>query len=706
MNKLEKSNNNEYAYVLDEFTKLLTGFLLKKETKPTFIGGIPVTLTKDRFVELFDKSYKYADYKYTATAKVDGTRYLCFITESSPSASSKTVYFIDRSMDIYNLISKNGIPFEKVNLPKMLLDGEMVFYKDKTGHFSLPREETDGLSFMVFDILFGPSDLYFRDIFTETEPHFKESVAMSGPIGGKIWDYHGRYTVLKKLFLPSNENNNLPPLAMKCVNSVFFRFELKNIISLKSFSDIKDIEKFVQKQFKDSRNAYYDFLIKKTLSNKLNTFNRAIRNMKVGFDGIIFTPVDTEYVFNTWNNYKNTLFKWKPSNEQTVDFKIKKIEQSVKIPSSDKIYIKAKLFFKRYDKKTSTEQYIEWVPGLNEPKFGLIPIDFEVEDGSVCEFTVDLENKYFIFSRKRELKGPNALLTIRSILEFIKNPVRINIIGRILTKEPSSDKTRINILTALADTLTKQQQIKLLICLDKIKFMDDNISNQLQSFIEELREPIAPPSISEEEKDKPYFKEMNEEMFRRQLKIIMEVPPSNELVVYLGRGISPNEFQRFEVMMTAINWNKIEVHEKVYFDSNTETVQRFFPELNDFGTIFSRKIKSAEELQIQTKAIVGSDIVFSKNRYTYINKIQDLSDYRVIVHSYKSIFMDPNGVINLVCEKRRSLVNNNGEISSPSNKNQITENINFEYIVYLQEANYYSVNFESIYNFIKFYLNF
>lgn len=704
MNKLERESNKEYSFVLDEFKKLLNGFLIKKEVDPYFVGGIPVTLTKSNITELLDISYKYNDYKYTATAKVDGTRFLCFITESSPTASEKSIYFIDRSMDIYTLVSKNNVQFNKVKLPKMLLDGEMIFFKDKKGHFNLPNRDTESLSFMVFDILFGPSDIYFRDIFTETEPHFKESVAMSGPIGGPKWDYHSRYSVLTKLFVPSVENNYLPPLPMKCINSDFFRFELKSIISIRYFSGSNNIEKIVQDQFKTNRKSYYDFLIQKTENTKLNNLNKSMKNAKIDFDGIIFTPLDTEYVFGSWKNYKNILYKWKPSEEQTVDFKIKKTNEIVTISDTSQQFIKTKVYFKRYDKREKSEQYIEWSPGKNEPRFGIIPSNLNIPDGAICEFSVDLVNNYFKFNRVRELKGANALLTIKSIIEFVKNPVKINIIGSILSEEPKSNKVKLNILNNLADILTKEQKLKLLICLDKIQIIDDETETSIRTFIEEIKEMVTLKPLDEEEAKKPFFKEMHEEMFKRGLNLILQSPPSNELIVYLGKDVSFETYQKCIVMMTSINWKNVYFSDRSYINGEIDTTQRFIPELNSFVNIYARKQLSKEDLTIKTNGVVSNNIIFRKNRYSYLN-YPDIYDYDSIIKSNKTIFLDPNGIINIVCERVQT-IQNTTEISSPGSKQKKEIDLNYKYNIYIQESNYYSIDYQSVYNFIKFYLNF
>lgn len=704
MNKLERESNKEYSYVLGEFKKLLDGFLLKKEVEPYFVGGIPVTMTKDNLIELLDISYKYNDYKYTATAKVDGTRFLCFITEGSPTATEKTVYFIDRSMDIFTLVSKNNVPFNKVKLPKMLLDGEMIFFKDKRGYFNLPQRETESLSFMVFDILFGPSDLYFRDIFTETEPHFKESVAMSGPVGGPRWDYRSRYSVLTKLFVPSNDNNYLPPLPMKSINSEFFRFELKSILSVRFFAGSNDLEKVVQDQFKSNRKSYYDFLIGKTTNTKLNNINKNIKNAKIDFDGIIFTPLDTEYVFGSWNNYKNFLYKWKPSNEQTVDFKIKKTNDIVTISGTSQAFVKVKVLFRRFDKRTKSDQYIEWSPGKNEPRFGIVPKETTINDGSICEFTIDLENNYFIFSRVRELKGANALLTIKSVIDVVKNPVKINILGNILSEEPKSEKVKLNMLTALADTLTKEQKLKLLICLDKIQLIDEDTENSIKSFIDEIKEYVTLKPLDEDEAKKPFFKEMHEEMFKRGVSLIVQSPPANELIVYLGKNISLDAYQKFIVMMETINWKSSTVFDRSYTSDNVDTTQRFIPELNSFVNIYARKTLSQEDLTVKTNGIGVGNIQFSKNRYSYLN-YPDVYEYDEIVKSNKIIFYDPNERINVICE-RVQVVQNTFEISSPGSKPAREIDLNYKYNIYIQESSYYSIDYQSIYSFIKFYLNF
>lgn len=702
MNKLEKTGNEEYKFVLEQYTKLLEGFLLKKKTEPHFIGGIPVTLSRGDVAKLFDRSYVDRDYKYSATAKVDGSRFMCFITEPSPVTKEKRFYFIDRSMDIYTLTNKNKLQMKTVNLPRMLLDGEMLFYKNKKSYHHLPQFETEYLTFMVFDILFGPSDLYFMDIFTESEPHFREAVAMAGPQGGQKWNYKSRYAVLKKLFMPSKDNNNLPPLPMKTIDNAFFRIELKNMVPMKDLSGVKDVEEHVYKTFKEHRKKFYDFISSKTEEAKLNNINRIIRNTKINYDGIIFNPMDTEYVFYTWKNYKNVQFKWKPSNEQTVDFKIEKTRDTVELETSSQVYNKVKLYFKRFDKKANKELSVPWSPGREEPRFGLIPEEIEVKDGTVCEFTVDLESGYFIFTRTRELKGPNALMTIKSVIELVKYPVDINTISKVLTKEPLSKQTESNIIDVLNNYLTKEQKLKILMCLGNIEIITKEQRDKIVKFVNnstrflpKVEDYIIPGD--EAKTDKPFavpgIEDLGVEMWRQMREIhINKNRPTEELIVYLGENTTKEHFDNIKIMMKSINWESSSILSRDYTTNKKETRKYLFPELNEYVSIYTRETSKQETVTLKTKSIVQSNIVFYMNEYKYLDTDYDPEAFMSDKYSNTSmeVFTDPNKRIKLIFETKNYVV--------PRNYT--------EYNIYITEAEYYTMDYDSVYRFIEFYLNY
>ena len=184
---------NEVRTLFDD-----TPFLSKNENydMSKFIGGMPITLEKTDMSNLMLKGSNGRS-KYTVTQKVDGTRYLMYIGPDTGVANIKQrqVCFVDRNMKL-NVIS--GLKLPDVNTPEMLLDGELVFFDaDGKSHRELDPVKIRGVSFMVFDILFGPENI---SLDSNGDKVIGQSFSMMVPENGKLrserWPYINRYDII------------------------------------------------------------------------------------------------------------------------------------------------------------------------------------------------------------------------------------------------------------------------------------------------------------------------------------------------------------------------------------------------------------------------------------------------------------------------------------------------------------------------------
>ena len=227
-----------YQPVEDSFHKLVKKFLTKNEeyNVKNFIGGLPITLERKDVINLILKEKD--SYKYNVTQKVDGTRVLMYIghdnSDKRSSGKSRTVCFVDRNMKIYSITDgkRNVLPY--LNTGEMLLDGEIVFFDSEgASHKNLEFQKVKGISFMAFDILFGPETI---DLDSDGNKNIGQSVSMIVPEDGKLrtmpWSYINRYDILHKLIIPSKFNKFEPLLteSFKTVN--WFNIELKPIYFL------------------------------------------------------------------------------------------------------------------------------------------------------------------------------------------------------------------------------------------------------------------------------------------------------------------------------------------------------------------------------------------------------------------------------------------------------------------------------------------
>jgi len=176
-------------------------------------------------------------------------------------------------------------------------------------------------------------------------------------------------------------------------------------------------------------NNIYDYIIRET--NKLRP-----KESKLEADGIILQPWDTVYVpYGPWNKYNNVQFKWKPSDQLTIDFKIKIISQNEWVLLT----------------KTDQPFNINQIDADPIPAT-CIPSDaqkIKYHDNEVVEFkykkTGNPNGNLFIPMRSRNEKEANGLSTIMSTLCVIRNPFTLDIL-----------KPAIKFLNSGSDKITKE----------------------------------------------------------------------------------------------------------------------------------------------------------------------------------------------------------------------------------------------------------
>lgn len=431
--------------VQQQFQKLVTKFLSKNENydMSKFIGGLPITLEKKDVSQLMTNGKS----KYTVTQKVDGTRVLMYIGSDSETASVKqrTVCFVDRNMKIYTVRNDTRDILPYVNSREMLIDGELVFF-DQEGysHKELESRYVKGVSFMAFDILFGPENI---DVSTDDTKIMGQEFSMMVPEDGKLktfpWTYINRYDILHKLIIPSKFNKSEPVLteAFKSVN--WFNIELKPIYFLESLKSHRVLYNesrtgYLQTLLSSNRKDFYNFLMS-NYKKQINTFIK--RTIKL--DGLIFTASDTLYTIGTWNKMLTTQYKWKPVNEQTVDLLVRKVNET-----------KAALFV---SKGGNIEPY-----QMNYKQV-IVDTPASIKDNDVAEFTIDNSGVFVFKELRKDKKFPNALKTVLNVINSFKNPVNINDLYYFLNLSENSTKSEIK------KVLEYSNKTKLLQCVANYK---------------------------------------------------------------------------------------------------------------------------------------------------------------------------------------------------------------------------------------------
>ena len=343
-----------YSTIKQEYEKVIENITRDKHNK-IFIGGLPITLERKDILNILSKDIE-GNYRYSVTQKVDGTRLLLFASYEQDGL--RNISFIDRNNDFYTLknSTRENLPGLERSCPKLLIDGELLAFNDE-GKVISPNDSSSEIkmfSFMAFDILYGPIEIEYSKLPNQEKLTIGSEGAMAGPVGGGRWSYQKRYDILYKLLVPDEKNNFKPPLSLAFKNCQWFVPEIKplyyiNVIEKESvlYNNNRPLG-FFQKNLIEFRKEYYQYINDKVRCDKTTgndpctkNKNRAIYH-DIILDGLIFTPFDTEYVIlGTWKKFKNIQYKWKPLDQQSIDFLIFKEETnySLKIKKGNSLEI-------------------------------------------------------------------------------------------------------------------------------------------------------------------------------------------------------------------------------------------------------------------------------------------------------------------------------------------------------------------------------
>jgi hypothetical protein len=413
---------------------------------------------------------------YTVTQKVDGTRVLMYIGPRIGDSPKRVLCFVDRNMNLYTLRDKNRdvLPYVDVR-EEMLLDGELVFFNSEGVPFKeLNFREITGISFMAFDILFGPSSINL----VNKETVIGQSVSMVLPFDNvpraTPWTYIQRYDILYKLIeTPPYAPEMIPKLTFAFKDIPWFNIELKPIYFLSDipseimFNGIyNDIDTgFLQTNLKSKRKTNYNLLKEKYEKSNTTIFT----SRRLVLDGLIFTSIKTLYTIGTWNKFDSEQFKWKPQNEQTTDLKIKKISKTTAnvLVNLNKEEV---IFQKNY-------------------RPVIVSIPETVKDGQVVEFKFNERGDFEFKDVRKDKNTSNSLNTVLNVINSFKNPVIIKDLYYFF------NKTHRDSIKKILDYSPKNKLLNCIALNGKIKYIPD----EQETSIKEMISTIDPKSDNEVE---------------------------------------------------------------------------------------------------------------------------------------------------------------------------------------------------------------
>lgn len=586
--------------VEEQFHTLVKKFLAKNDDYKLdkFIGGMPITLERSDMSQLITKDPS-GKLKYTVTQKVDGTRVLMYIgydMSNGNSVKQRIITFIDRNMKIYTIRDSKRSILPYVNTREMLLDGELVFFDaDGISYKELDTSKVKGISFMAFDILFGPEDI---SVDSDNNKNIGQSFSFTVPSTGELktfpWKYINRYDILHKLIVPSKFNKNEPILTTALKDTNWFNIELKPIYFLDSLKTHQVLYNesstgYLQRLLGTSRREFYTQVLQGMYGKQVNVY--ISKTLKL--DGLIFTSEDTLYTIGTWNKFLNTQYKWKPVYKQTVDLQMKSVSQNG-----------AKLFVSRAR---------EIVPFQQNFKDIIIPKPDNFKDNSIGEFSIEQNGRFKFEEYRTDKNTPNALKTVVNVINSFKNPVNINDMYYFINLGPKSKESEIK------KVLEYSSKTQLLQCLAK----SGNI-----------------PVISEEN-----FTKLTELISSSQNKDTeLELRLGN-----IGRFFNPkiNVDTLDNIKAKLKLWKYTQIDEKfvdVYSENKIRTRYLYSPDFKRYILSESIVKNRLANVDIKLSEIINFDVRFSLSTETKIK------EYNIEGESYektRTSFKDLNGMFSI-----------------------------------------------------------
>lgn len=564
---MELLQDETYRQVYLSYEKLVKNSLARNKDydMKKFIGGLPVTLEKQDMSTLMTK-LPNGKSQYTVTQKVDGTRMLMYITTVPGVKNGRMIYFIDRNANIYRVRNSSQDSLDPIDSREMLIDGEVVFFdSDDNSHSVLEINRVKGVSFMAFDILYGPNNI---DVNTEGERVIGQDSSMIVPEDGKLrtqpWPYINRYDILYKLIMPGGFNKFDPLLVSSFRNKKWFNVEIKPIYFLDALKDYQylytssytgELQKFLIKH----RKQFYD-MVNKTYEKPTSMFT----NKKIKLDGLIFTASDTLYNIGSWNRLDTTQFKWKPNDEQSVDLMVVKTNNGNIIKFSDRDGS-----VKAWTKKIG-ESYRNVTVDL--PEF--------VNSNTIVEFQVISRNNFKFKNIRKDKSHPNTLKTVLNVIRSVENPVDINDLYYFSNVGKGSTKEE------LIKLLSYSSRANLLRCIstsNKAQILENadtiNIQKQLNKIgIKDIEVEFRLGKIS---KTGSFNPNIDEKTYNRSMKLIEEYDMkktieyyvdaySDELAGIRTRHIYSNDFKKFILLESIIKkrLNDINIDMSKIWDSD------------------------------------------------------------------------------------------------------------------------------------------
>jgi len=347
---------------------------------------------------------------------------------------------------------------------------------------------------------------------------------------------------------------------------IFSKYPSELMFNIKKWFPLTDLVK---------TDNIYDYVSENTNEGRLKKFH-------LKADGLIIQPFDTPYVTaGPWNKYNNILFKWKPAEDQTMDFKIKIVNNN------------------NWQLLTRSD-YPFTMPGSGEPA-SYKPTDAnkkQFKDGDVAEFSYNVKTHKFNLYRARPNKLANSKDSVMSVFNFIFNPFTLDYITPII-KSMTVDPNLKNILFGYSksDLILCALKNNLIFSKDEIKGIK-GIYDLLNSNPKdtELEFRIIKKGKKDSTVDKSIFNYLLE-------YLISNYPPKESFTV----DTSPQKIDRFEPTLRS-TYNSFEdlLSGNSILNETKQPIKVYFSQPSKF---FNLQFKLSLAREKKTSTVIGIEYI-------------------------------------------------------------------------------------------------
>lgn len=619
MEKIPKGSP-EYHLIEKEYNSVIEN-ITREKNYTKFIGGLPVTLERKDIFTILSKDL-LGNYRYSTTQKVDGMRLLLFANYKK-GTGLRNITFIDRNNDFFTLKNRNREPLPDFEGPKLLIDGELVTYSNENEVISANDKyyNIKMFSFMAFDILYGPIGVEYSGPPNQKKLNIGSEGAMAGPLGGKMWSYQKRYDILYQLLVPNEMNDYRPILSIAFKECAWVVPEIKPIYFMNALKIGKKLYE------SNNRNAFFQHGLiefRKNFYKLINEFVRTqVKNhaelINVKLDGLIFTPFDSEYIIGgPWKKFLNTQYKWKPIEEQSIDFAIFRQKNQntnyvLKVKKGGELTV--------FTQRSNEGNEGKFIPAKISKNTDAELARSKIRDGTIAEFTYNIRTKEFeLRNLRRDKDSPNALSTAINVMNAIKNPVDLEIIKQFF----QIDKLNERGLKQLLEYMSKSQMLRCMINNGKLKIFNSSFEEQIEKLLNK-------------------YKTNNDYEFEIRFGII---EPQR-----FQTNLPFNLYKQFIDILSSI-YSNVKPEYSVFYDmykNNFRTRYLYIENLANITNIGSIQKETIENVNLDLKYLYNLDIRFGLSYEKPVTENITNENADLVLEKKRYSFNLNNGIFSLDC---------------------------------------------------------